>query len=68
MALNSKVWRLVEFAHFPYKSGATQFGFALNAFRNAFQATLGVAGYMRRRETKCKKPLVSTQLLANSSA
>jgi len=38
--------------------------FSTNALPWALWATLGVAGSMRREETKCKKPLVGTQLPA----
>lgn len=53
---------MVTFAHRPYKSGATQGDISLNVLPWALWATFGVAGSMRREETKCKKPLVGTQL------
>ena len=55
---------VVPFAYRPYKTGATKVAFDVNALLQAFWATQGVAGSMRREETKCKKPLASTQLLA----
>lgn len=55
---------VVLFAYRPYKSGATNVTFDANVLPQAFWATQGVAGSMRREETKCKKPLVGTQLPA----
>ncbi len=57
--LEKGILGLVEFAHRPYKSGATRMAHATNTHRPPVQATHGVAGYMRREETKHKKPLAS---------
>ncbi|EGX50725.1 hypothetical protein AOL_s00068g1 [Orbilia oligospora ATCC 24927] len=55
---------LVTFAYHAPKSGATKRAFSVNTSTWALWATRGVAGSMRREETKCKKPLAGTQLPA----
>lgn len=52
---------LVAFAHRPHKSGARTVADPDGRLRWPLQATQGVAGYMRREETKCKKPLAGAK-------
>lgn len=55
---------VVTFAYRSYKSGATHRAPRVNVLLPALRATSGVAGSMRREETKYKKPLAGTQLPA----
>lgn len=55
---------VVTFAYDAYKFGATHVTQNVNRVLLALWATQGVAGYIRREETKCKKPLAGTQLPA----
>ena len=59
--LEGKKMGLVKNTRFPYKSGVSFVALRTNASRPPFQATQRVAGYMRREETKCKKPLVGAK-------